>query len=406
MNIESSHEPSTFLNQLIQMLYLKAHQRNAGIETAERSDLIVIDNAEDLELVSRNPDTFTKNYSSISVLGTSRFNTDGDIWRKRKEITQPAYNEAAKSSRTKFVYDVYEDVLLKQKPDSIAALQTALFEASVRIFCAAFGSQGSPAEIVAQIDDLRHGLRWLQFLSWHGERKRELAEATSHVTEVLDNLTKIFSLDDRNNEIWKHFSQPESEIPQYSPIEELVMNIFAGIETTVATLSWAADRLGTSRQVQQRLFEEVQTATGRYDYCECFINETMRYFPPIPYVTREVQQRTRLAARVAEPANLVLVSIIGLHRNAAYWSQPDVFHSARPEFMDNTYNRNAFVPFLTGPRVCGGMRLARVELLQGLKVLVRHFQIERTGDEVHFDYTLAMRPRDKGAIRIVSRQDL
>jgi len=403
MNIESSTEPSTFLNQLIQMLYLKAHQRNAGIGSVEKSDLLVVDNAKDLEFITRNPDIFIKNYSSISVLGTSRFNTNGDIWQKRKAITQPAYNEAANSTRTDFVYEVYEDVLLHQKPKNISDLQTALFEASVRIFCAAFGSKGSPREIVAQIDDLRHGLRWLQFLSWHGERPRELAEATAHVTKVLGNLTQIFSLDDRNKAIWAHFSQPKSEISDYNPIEELVMNIFAGIETTVATLSWAADRLGLNQQVQQRLRGEIEAATGRYDYCECFINETMRYFPPIPYVTREVQQRVRLTRKAVDPANLVLISIIGLHRNSEYWSQPDVFHSARPEFMENTYNRSAYVPFLVGPRACGGMRLARIELLQGLKALVRHFDVERMSDKVHFDYTLAMRPRDMGAVCINAR---
>ena len=60
--------------------------------------------------------------------------------------------------------------------------------------------------------------------------------------------------------------------------------------------------------------------------------------------------------------------------------------------------------FSSGPRICGGMKLARIELLQGLKAFVRHFKVTRNDTPVYFDYTLAMRPVDHGQLLIKPRR--
>jgi hypothetical protein len=50
------------------------------------------------------------------------------------------------------------------------------------------------------------------------------------------------------------------------------------------------------------------------------------------------------------------------------------------------------------------MKLARIELLQGLKAFVQHFKVTRNDTPVHFDYTLAMRPVDQGQLLIEPRR--
>jgi cytochrome P450 len=99
----------------------------------------------------------------------------------------------------------------------------------------------------------------------------------------------------------------------------------------------------------------------------------------------------------------VLVSIVGVHHHRDYWKEPHIFDTARAEFLENTYDRRAFIPFLTGPRMCGGARLARLELTEGLKAFVRLFSIERHSEEFSFDYGLAMRPNSWRHIAISRR---
>ncbi len=389
------------MNHLIQSLYIRSVQKNAG--GTAHSWLMIVDDADTVDHVSRNPGIFAKDYAQISTLGTSRFNANGPDWEKRRDITQPNYNKAAHSSCVRGVYEAYEACLLKRSPTGIADLQSTLFEASVGVFARAFGSDTDGNVVIEHIEDLRHGLRWLQFLSWQPERSDDRRAATQHVKTVLASLEDGLKSSGEYKDLWQHFSDSGSNIDGYNAIEELVMNIFAGIETTVATLSWVVDRIGINQAVQNRLREEIESGTSQLPYCECFINETMRYFPPIPYITRSITQPVIVNGISMSPPSQLMVSIVGLHRNKDYWHEPDEFDSARKEFLDGTYNRGAFVPFFVGPRICGGMRLARIELLQGLKAIVRNFNVTRTGHEVQYDYTLALKPVDTGNVTLSRR---
>ena len=48
-------------------------------------------------------------------------------------------------------------------------------------------------------------------------------------------------------------------------------------------------------------------------------------------------------------------ALIGVVLLAKYWDEPEVF---RPDRFLGDYNRDAFLPFATGPRACIGRRLA------------------------------------------------
>ena len=68
------------------------------------------------------------------------------------------------------------------------------------------------------------------------------------------------------------------------------MNMFAGIETTVSTLGWTIDRLAVNQDVQDRIFDEVSSGSADLPYSECLINEAMRYFPPIPFLIKNIEE--------------------------------------------------------------------------------------------------------------------
>jgi len=67
----------------------------------------------------------------------------------------------------------------------------------------------------------------------------------------------------------------------FNPLDELMMNFFAGLETTAATLDLPSDRLGIDPRVEQRLHDEIHAGRGE-PYLDCFVQETLRYFPTIP----------------------------------------------------------------------------------------------------------------------------
>jgi cytochrome P450 len=164
------------------------------------------------------------------------------------------------------------------------------------------------------------------------------------------------------------------------------------------------DRLGVNPAVAARIRGEIE-AGGAHPHLDCFISETLRYFPPIPFVVREVTRDIAVPGHRLQRGQLVLVSVVGVHHDPTCWKDPQVFDASRPEFLDGRYDRSAFVPFLTGARMCGGARLARIELTQGLKALVERFDVTRPNPDVHFDYALALRPSDLGALVVRRRAD-
>jgi cytochrome P450 len=199
------------------------------------------------------------------------------------------------------------------------------------------------------------------------------------------------------------FADRAEDLKNFDPLEELLMNFFAGIETTTSTLSFAIDRLGSDPRIQQRLYDEIQAA-DEDKYLNCFIQETMRFFPPIPFVVREAAANDSLNGVTLSKGQVILISVVGLHHNGSYWNEPEIFDCSRSEFLNDSYNRRAFLPFLAGPRMCGGARLAKLELIEGLKAAVRQFTFGGRTDDVGFDYGLALRPKSWTEVNFSRRQ--
>jgi cytochrome P450 len=379
-----------FLNQIVYQLYARAGRSAAPPDPD--GTMKVVDNPKDADLVLKSPEHFRKNYSLLSALGRSRFNADGPEWRARRDLTQPTYLEAGKTQNRSTVYATYEDWLSKCRDVAPEAIQASLMAASATIFHRAFGCEVDVEPTLRFFDQARSVVKTLQYFSWNRPAPAEVLQLTEQARSVLQAYSTEVNRSPAFLRVLEHVRGEAAAILDFSPGEEFMMNFFAGVETTAATLCWAVDRLGADQQAQSRLYDEVSQDGEHFPLLECFINETMRYFPPIPFIIREVVSRQRLNDQELFPGTLLLVSVVGVHHHQDYWDEPHIFDSRRPAFLQNTYDRTAFIPFLAGPRMCGGSRLARLELTEGLKCFIRMYSAKRTTDEVFFDYGLALRP--------------
>jgi cytochrome P450 len=160
-----------------------------------------------------------------------------------------------------------------------------------------------------------------------------------------------------------------------------------------------------TKRAQERIHESIVRENDGGRLMDSFINETMRYFPPIPFVIREATSDVAVGDLNISGGSLILLSVVGVHHHPEFWHEPQVFDSFRAEFMEDTYDRRALIPFLAGPRICGGMKLARLEVAEGLKAFMQEFHVVRTSEEVEFDYGLALRPNSWHHLRITRRRE-
>ncbi len=377
------------LNNLVYALFAQSGQQ--GGTAKEIGNLVVFDHPEAVDTIVKAPAVFRKNFSLISALGFSRFNTNDEDWAARRAITQDRYLAAAKPAQEQGVSDVFANGLAGCEP-SLAGIQQALFAAAMSIFYRAFGMVPEIAPTAALLDRVRDVLRRLQYYSWVTPTTAERNGAIHDARAVIADFGAQLMADPRSAAEMNRFSERAGDLDGFSPIEEFVMNLFAGVETTVTTLQWVIDRLGANQQVQERIHAEMVSDSALTPFTDCIINETMRYFPPIPFLTREVADDTVVDGRQLRAGQLIMLSIVGVHQHPAFWHNPRTFDASRKEFIEDSFDRRAFIPFLTGPRMCGGARLGRLEVTEAVRALVRQFAFTRADDVIRFDYALALRP--------------
>ena len=390
---------SDFLNGLVFQLYSRSRGGPGG---GPFNASVFADGSSIHEILSQ-PARFPKalNMGLIGALGESRFTANGAGWKVRRDITQDAYVRAGSANNASTVSAIYS-ARLSACDATPEGVHRALMLASSEIFFLSLGCKADVERLLGFFEQARRYVKYLQYYSWNAPSGPDL----STLREEADDLMRDFEEASASNSIsglMADFQSRAGGLEGFNPLHELLMNFFAGIETTAATLSFAIDRLGVDPRVGERLHAEIETGVETA-YLDCFIQETMRYFPAIPFVIRESVAETSVDNVPLAEGEKMILSIVGLHHNPSYWKEPELFDCSRREFLEKSYNRRAFLPFLAGPRMCGGAKLANLELAEGLKAFIRQFTVSGSTDAIGFDYGLALRPKSWAGITFFRRQ--
>ena len=399
MQPERYQQACTLLNSIVDNLYERSTERAYGmtpkpgiIKTAAGpAPIDTIEEPATAHNILSSPGRYSKAYGLVTALGNSRFNTNGAEWQQRRDLTQPLYVDAARRDRRERIEDVYHQHIANIQPTAEKQPGEAFLQASLSVFLEALGCDQGVDELVPLFDQLRRTQRQLQFLSWIPAPSHEIEASWSASQEILQSLARIMLEHPTLQRLKTQLEADGKSIGHFSAVEEFLMNMFAGVETNYSTLLWCLEMLGRHPAIQTRIYDEVMTA-AETPLLDAFIKETMRCYPSIPFVVRRVDETTELDGMTLQQGRVILISIIGVHRHSDYWDRPLDFDPERSEFLEDRYDRQAFIPFITGQRMCGGAKLARMELHAGLKALVQHFEITSSGGRLELDYALAMRP--------------
>jgi cytochrome P450 len=110
----------------------------------------------------------------------------------------------------------------------------------------------------------------------------------------------------------------------------------------------------------------------RLPYARAVLDETLRLYPPAWLITRKALDADVLGGHDIPAGALIILSPWLLHRHPQVWADPQVF---RPErFIDGEVDRNAFIPFGAGPRLCIGRDFSYVEGVAMLASLAHRYR--------------------------------
>ncbi|PPS03684.1 hypothetical protein GOBAR_AA16973 [Gossypium barbadense] len=147
-----------------------------------------------------------------------------------------------------------------------------------------------------------------------------------------------------------------------------------GIDTNVATLSWAISLLLNNRHVLKRAQEELDIHVGKQRqveesdianlvYLQAIIKETLRLYPATPVsVAREATDDCTVAGFHIPAGTQLLLDLWKLHRDPGIWLKPLDFLPER--FLSDHANIDVrgqdfeLIPFGAGRRICPGITFA------------------------------------------------
>ncbi|GMR60211.1 hypothetical protein PMAYCL1PPCAC_30406, partial [Pristionchus mayeri] len=186
----------------------------------------------------------------------------------------------------------------------------------------------------------------------------------------------------------------KNEISKEEVQEEVDTIVFAGHDTTSATLGWLLWCLATNGEWQERVHEEIDRVLPEDDseitaatlnqlhVLDRCIKESMRVYATAPFTERLVQKDTVIDGYTIPAGSEIFLSPMMLHHNSMVYHDdwkydPDRF------LPENVARRSVYdyVPFSAGPRNCLGQKFASLEVKVVAMTLLRSFRVSST-DEI------------------------
>ncbi len=186
-------------------------------------------------------------------------------------------------------------------------------------------------------------------------------------------------------------------------VDEVLILIFAGHETTANTLSWLLYLLSTNKDTVQKLTNSFDDSTIyeclNNEYLKATINEVMRLYPAA-WMTERVAIEDDEFEGFSFPKNTIIIPFFfGLHRDKKYWNEELKFCPERFIIDTKVVKSKNYFPFGAGPRMCIGNNFAIAEMSFFIFSFLKKFQIKSTGQIPDMKALITLRP-DKVLLNI------
>lgn len=188
--------------------------------------------------------------------------------------------------------------------------------------------------------------------------------------------------------------------------EEVDTLTFEGFDTTSTAIIFTLFLLSQHQDVQEKVYEELTVVTknemslldySNFKYMERVIKESLRLYPPVPYISRVVTQDSKCGSLILSKNTEISIHIFDIHRDPSHFVDPEKFVPDR--FLpENTKNRHpfAYIPFSAGLRNCIGQRFAMLELKIFLAAIVKGYKILPVTERKDLQFEAGLILRTKG----------
>jgi len=345
------------------------------------------------------------------VLGESIFTTNGNVWRKQRELLNPSFEMV----RIKHVFDVMNTAakdmierLTKIADGKYHNLDEEMTFVTADIIFRTIMSEKLTHEeghkvidafVLFQEKSAKIGMQKMflvpKIFRMFGDEQaynnagkiireslskiikpRYEAMQNNTVGEEKDILSTLLKVIDEDT--GKPFSFKEI-------LDQIAMLFLAGHETTASSMTWTLYLLGLYPEIQEQAYQEIITVckddefsaenTKQLSFVTNIFKESLRLYPPVSFFARVTTEKTYMRDKTLKKGAAIVVSSWLMHRNARFWEDPHMFNPHRFDNL-NGIHKNTYFPFGMGQRICIGEKFAMQEAVLLLASILRNFKIE------------------------------
>ncbi|CAN6280670.1 unnamed protein product [Urochloa humidicola] len=321
-------------------------------------------------------DALKKHFDFINDLAVQTL----DTWPGRKVLVL----EEASS----FTLKVIANMLVSLEPEGEEQLK---FRANFKVISSSFASLPLKVPGTAFHRGLKARNRMYAMLDSVISKRREGGEVKSDFLQTL---------------LRKHAGDDADKLTDSQLKDNILTLLVAGHDTTTAGLTWLVKFLGENPDVLEKLREEHLGIRERLNgtshlrwsdinnmpYTNKVMNETLRRATILPWFSRKAAQDFSIDGYDIKKGTSVNLDVVSIHHDPAVFTDPERFY---PDRFDQTLKPYSFLGFGTGPRMCPGMNLARLEICVFVHHLVCRYRWKTLAEDDSVQPTLVRMPKNK-----------
>ncbi|KAL5287912.1 hypothetical protein ACFFRR_008636 [Megaselia abdita] len=380
------------------------------------------------------PDVFNQ---LNGLVGDGLLVSKGDKWRSHRKSLMPAFHARVLNDFSETICyhaDVFARVVEQNKPIEITE---RIFLCVLDVICetsmgARISSQteekNSYAEAFHEASHLLYlriinpllSLDWIYNLTSNSRKLRKaIAKIHRLTTGVISERSQIKSTDEEDkDEINRRRKRAlldtllhKNNFSLDDVNDEVNTFLFAGVDTTTASMCFILWSLGKHQGKQQRLLEEIKTVLGdkkeitnedinQMAYLDLYIKECQRLYTIVPLTGRQVHKDTQIGNYLLPKGSVLWINNYAMANDEDYFENPQEFNPER--FLDQECcNKYAYLPFGGGLRECIGKRYA-VQMMKMLTVkMILDFKITLKNPDEELDLISEMSLKNKSGFNLV-----
>ncbi len=346
-----------------------------------------------------------------AILGDGLLFQDGAVHRRNRALMTPAFHARGVQQYFDVISGLSREHLERWSHEEEAPMydrfRRLTFEVAARLI---LGCEGEVA--VAQVSEMNDRLAkgTPAFLRMNAPFTKygKAIRARDALREVLrgvirnrrdspgdDALGLLLQARDENGE-----ALSEEEL-----LDQAVILIFAGHETTTSMLTSLLLALRDHPEVVERLAAEQRRVVGDDELSlehvkelrdlDLVLKEVERLWPPISLCQRGVVEEVEFAGIRLPPGTMVLYSPWATHRIPEVFPEPDRFDPDRfaPPREEHKATSYGLIGFGGGPRLCIGQAFAQLEMKIVVSLLLRRYRWQLRDEDPDLVYVPTLYPK-------------